>query len=338
MDKDKLIKFITGNLEESETSEVQAWIRADESNKNEFIRLKNIYALSSEGKHTLHVDDEYQNLKKQIDAKPATIKPNLFLQYLKYAAIFVAAALIGYSVSEFRSIFPFFSTESVPYNEYYAPKGQISEFTLSDGTRIWLNSDTRVHIPENYTPYNRRIFLEGEAYFEVTKDKQHPLYLATKDLDIKVLGTSFNVSAYQTDGNVEVTLIEGAVGIKNITGKHLMKLLPGQQMVYNKATGEKFKYEVDTSPYEAWKNGIMVFKNRSLNFIADRLSRWYNVDIDFADSSLCKFQFTGAILKNKPLSQVLDVITLSASIKYDIKINDNKKNVVTLYSQKTLNK
>lgn len=333
MDKDKLIKFITGNLDESEAPEVRAWIRADESNKSDFIRLKNIYALSAQGKHTLKIDEDYLNLNRQITAKPQPTELKPFIRILKYAAIFVAAVLIGYSAFEIRSVLLYFSHD-VLSNEFYAPEGQISEFKLSDGTRVWLNSGTRIQVPENYSRFNRRIFLEGEAYFEVTKDRFHPLYLKTKDLDIKVLGTSFNVSAYQSDENLEVTLVEGAVGIKNATGQRLMRLLPGQQMVFNKMTGAKFKNEVDTSPYRTWRNGIMTFRNRSLEYIANRLRRWYNVEIDFANASIAQLKFTGTILKNKPLSQVLDIITLSAPIKYDIKINDNKKNVVTLYSLK----
>ena len=148
------------------------------------------------------------------------------------------------------------------------------------------------------------------------------------------MGTSFNVSAYQSDENLEVTPVEGVVGIKNAKGQRLMKLLPGQQMVYNKKTEAKVKNEVDISPYQAWRDGKMIFKNESLKDIAKSLERWFDVEIEFEDQSIRDFKFNGTILKNKPLSQVLEVITLSAPIRFEISIKDNQKNKVKLYSLK----
>lgn len=333
MEQDQVIKFITGNLEEQDAKDVRTWINADEANKNEFIRLKNIHAFSSGGKHTIQVENDFLQLNRQINQAPKPTKLLIFRKYLKYAAILIAALFIGFSASEISYIFSV-NTENELTNEFYAPEGQISEFKLSDGTRVWLNSGTRIKVPVSFSAKHRILSMEGEAFFQVTKDQLHPFFVNTKELSVKVMGTSFNVSAYASEEKSEITLVEGRVGIKEINGERLAKLLPGQQLVYEKSTGNKVKREVDTSPYEAWRDGKMIFKDRTLEYISERLERWYNVEIDFNDQKVSHLKFTGTILKNKPLSQVLEVITLSAPIRFDIKVKPNEKNEVTLYSLK----
>jgi len=333
MEQDQVIKFITGNLEEQEAKDVRTWINADEANKNEFIRLKNIHAFSSGGKHILQIEDDFLQLNRQINQAPKPTKLLIFRKYLKYAAILITALFIGFSASEIRYIFPSFAKNELT-NEFYSPEGQISEFKLSDGTHVWLNSGTRIKVPVSFSAKHRMISMEGEAFFQVTKDPLHPFFVNTKELSVKVMGTSFNISAYASEENSEITLIEGQVGIKEIEGERLAKLLPGQQLVYKKATGDKIKREVDITPYEAWRDGKMIFKDRTLEYISERLERWYNVKIDFNDQNVSHIKFTGTILKNKPLSQVLEVITLSAPIRFDIKVKPNEKNEVTLYSLK----
>jgi Fe2+-dicitrate sensor, membrane component len=334
MEQEKLIKYITGNLDKTEEPKITEWINSDQANKDEFVKLKNLYALSSSEKHFIKIEDDFLELTQKINNGPNATKSYKFGQLLKYAAILVFALFIGFSVSELRYARPSFGKDEQA-NEFYAPEGQISEFKLIDGTKVWLNSGTRIRIPESFSTKNRIITMEGEAFFQVTKDQLHPFYVNTKELSVKVMGTSFNVSAYESDQNSEVTLIEGKVGIKEIDGERLAKLLPGQQFILEKSTGRKIKREVDITPFEAWRDGKMIFKDRTLEYIAQRLERWYNVEIDFNDQNISQIKFTGTILKSKPLSQVLDIITLSAPIRFEIKVKSDKKNQVILYSLKT---
>jgi ferric-dicitrate binding protein FerR (iron transport regulator) len=331
MEQDQIIKFITGNLNENEAKDVRAWINADGAHKHEFIRLKNIHAFSSEGKHQLQIENDFLQLNNRINKKPSNL--SIFRKYLKYAAIIIGALFIGFSASEIRYLFSSGQTNEI-CNEFYAPEGQVSEFKLIDGTRIWLNSGTRIKVPVNFNAKHRILFMQGEAFFEVTKDLKYPFFVHTDELSVKVMGTSFNISSYHSEENSEITLIEGKVGIKERNGQRLAMLIPGQQLVYEKSSGLKLKREVDTTPYEAWRDGKMIFKDRTLGYIAERLERWYNVDIDFKDQKISKLKFTGTILKNKPLSQVLEVITLSAPIQFSIKVNTDQKNQVLLYSLK----
>jgi ferric-dicitrate binding protein FerR (iron transport regulator) len=337
MDQDQLIKYVTGNLGEDEAKDVRCWINAGEANKNEFIRLKNIHAFASEGKQKLTLEDDFLGLIKKLNQKPKSTIQLIIRQYLKYAAILIAALFIGFSVSEIRYRFASDQTTEL-CNEFYAPEGQISEFKLADGTRIWLNSGTRIKVPMNFDSKNRILFMEGEAFFEVTKDPKNPFFVNTNELSVRVMGTSFNLSAYNSEKNSEITLIEGKVGIKERNGQRLAMLLPGQQLVYDKNTGKKLKREVDTLPYEAWRDGKMIFKDCSLKHIAEKLERWYNVEINFDCEKISQFKFTGTILKNKPLSQVLEAITLTSPIRFEIQVNSDQKNQVLLYSLKNKTK
>lgn len=334
MDQDQLIKYVTGNLGEEEAKDVRCWIQAADANKNEFIRLKNIHAFASEGKHKLPLEKDFLQLNQKINQIP---KSTNLRRYLKYAAIFFAVLFIGFSVSEARYWISNHQTAEL-FNEFYAPEGQISEFKLADGTRIWLNSGTRIKVPASFDAKHRMLSMEGEAFFEVTKDPQNPFFVHTSELSVKVMGTSFNVSAYQSDVNSEVTLVSGQVGIKERYGQRLAMLLPGQQLVYDKTTGKKLKREVDTSPYEAWRDGKMIFKDCSLEYIAEKLERWYNVEINFNCEEITQLKFTGTILKNKPLSQVLEAITLTSPVKFEIEVNTDQKNQVILYSLKNKTK
>lgn len=332
METERLLKFITGNTEENEANEVISWINSSPENKKEFFRLKNLMALSSSNKKVLNIDNEFSAINSKLNSRNS-FKYKILNKYSKYAAVLLIAILLGFSISEIR--YRLASSDSnIKYHEFYSPKGQISEFLLTDGTRIWLNSDTRVKIPSDFSPKNRKLQLIGEAFFEVKKDKAHPFLVKTNDIFVKVYGTSFNISSYVSDNFIEATLTEGKIGIKSISGKKIAVLAPGQQLIYEKSTGESITLNVDTSPYENWRDGKMIFKDRSLEYIAGKLSRWYSVDIEFKDTDIKNIRFTGTILKNKPLSQVLDVITLSAPVGFSIKINHDKNNQVQLYSLK----
>lgn len=333
MDREQIIRFITGNMNEDERKVARAWINAERANKSEFIRLKNIHAFISAGKQKVPVKEDLLLVNQRIKQASGKAGSMTFKFYLKYAALLIMAIVIGFSASEFIEMIPSHRADNLT-NDFYSPEGQISEFKLSDGTRVWLNSGTRIKVPQNYDSRNRVLFIEGEAFFEVVNDPENPFYVHTPNLSVKAMGTSFNVCNYPSEGNVLVTLIEGKVGIKAHNGPKLAMLMPGQQLEYIKATGAKIKREINTSPYEAWRDGKLIFKDRSLDYIAERLERWYNVEIELKDKEVGQVKFSGTILKSKPLSQVLEIITLSAPIQYSIKVNSDQKSQVVLYSLK----
>ncbi|WP_289660565.1 FecR family protein [Flavobacterium panacagri] len=208
-------------------------------------------------------------------------------------------------------------------NTLIVPVGGIYAVSLSDGTKVWLNSKSSLKYPVEFSGNKRTVTLEGEAYFEVSKDPHSPFTVKTKSGNVTVLGTHFNVSAYEEDKNFETTLAEGKVKVSDISKSKPAEetiLQPGQQArVKNEALRV---VEVDPSAYTAWKDGKFYFENENLKNILTKMARWYNFNVKFEQKALEQIKFTGIVLKDEPIDNFLDVISKSSNVKYKItKVN-----------------
>ena len=328
---DKLINYVAHRLNESESKEVRDWIHESEDNRKEFIRLKNVYTLSGKTIKGISVDSDFLKLKKKLNLSKETKTFSLINNMLKYAAIVIFTLLIGYSASRFISVD---DRNELSYNELIVPLGQISEFILSDGTHVWLNSGTKFRFPTEFGDHKREIYLEGEAYFKVSKDKHHPFLVNSGQMVTRVLGTEFNVSAYKNSDEIETTLIEGSVEILNTKHKKIVRLEPEQQFVYSNSKQIHTVTQVDTKPFEAWKDGELVFRNKTLEEIKPKLERWYNVNIEFQDEISKNYRFSGTLLKQKPVDQILQVIQVFIPIDFQVQVNPGAKNDIQIYSLK----
>ena len=183
----------------------------------------------------------------------------------------------------------------VVYNELIVPSGGEYRLVLADRTVVYMNSESRLKYPVMFGGKDRMVELEGEAYFEVSKDEEHPFIVRTERLDVAVLGTGFNVMAYKQDPRTEVTLVKGKVDVKS--GKINEILTPSRQFVMN---NENRAYEVKTvnvATYVDWKDGVLNFDGMPLEELGDKLGRWYEVKFFFAKESLKRLKFSGAFKK-----------------------------------------
>ena len=332
MNQELILNYITGNCSSSEAEQVRAWIDADPSNKSEFIRLKNIYALSVSDTYSGNVSREYKIVSRKLGFERHRVI-RFFTQAARYAAVIAFAFATAWFMFTRQSQKADTIADAV-FHEIVVPKGQTSEIVCEDGTRVWINSGSKLRLPASKNPASREVFLEGEAYFEVAKNPERPFVVHTTALDIKVLGTSFNIQAYSDLPNLETTLVEGGVEILNKSQVKLAELKKGELLSFSKV-GKTGKIEkVDTAPFYAWRDGKLVFKDKPLGEIAVQLERWYNVNIAFADESIRDFRFSGTILRNKPFDQVLQAIKLTAPIRYTIKVNPESSNEIVLYATK----
>jgi transmembrane sensor len=323
MDEDKLIAYITGAITgENEKAEVREWINRDHANKQLFIQLKNTYALSRKDSGTTDVDQEY--LKLQRNAGYRTKR--LLTELIKYAAVVIITLGLTWFVQDKYEN----KTETGLMNEVICPPGQISELVLSDGSHVWLNSGSTISYPSHFSGQQRSVRLEGEAFFEVTANKKNPFLVKTPTMNIKVLGTSFNVDAYGENQFVRTTLVEGKVELQSKTGVKIAEMLPGQLANFNTDNQQLDLSEVDTRFYSSWKEGKMTFFNEPLGVIAAKLERWYNVKFTFAQEDIRSYRFSGTFLKYKPLEQILEIIKLSSPIDYKITIHPEDKNEIIL--------
>lgn len=245
---------------------------------------------------------------------------------LKYAAIIVVAFIAG---NQLRPSAP--PEKEISYSEITVPFGQMSQLKLSDGTKVWLNSGTTLRYPEQFAGDQRSVMIKGEAYFEVAKMANKPFTVNTADMKVEVLGTSFNVLAYKEDAASSVTLVEGKVVVRNIEGISIAQLNPGQMATKNKAETTVEIKNVKTAFYAAWIDGKLFFDDEPLDQIAVKLERWFNVDIVFANQQLKSHRFTGTILKNKPVDQIMQALEMLSPIRFKHQVNATGRDKITIY-------
>ena len=211
--------------------------------------------------------------------------------------------------------------EELVYNTMRIPVGGFYQLALSDGSKVWLNSMTELRFPVAFTGEERKVYLTGEAYFEVAPDSKHPFIVVTEEgMEVKVYGTEFNMSTYQ-HGVVQTVLVSGKVGIRvNATGKEVM-LAPKQMAEYSEKTGMVRVEEADPYRYIAWKDGEFVFERETIEEIMERLGRWYDVKVFYENESLKQKRFIGVISRYENIEQVLRLIEGPATLRFEVKGN-----------------
>ena len=217
------------------------------------------------------------------------------------------------------------ASDKLAYNTLKIPYGKRFELQLSDGTMVHLNSGTTLKYPVKFIAgQNRQVFLDGEAFFDVAKDKKHPFIVNANDLNVRVLGTHFNVSNYPEDELTEVVLVEGSVGLfksnETFDSTKNTLLKPGFLGSFNKNDSQIASKEVNTNFYTSWMKGYLPFRNMKFKDIAKKLERHYNVTIINQNSKLADEKFY-ANFKDEPIEKVLSYFNEIHGIKYTIKNN-----------------
>ena len=201
------------------------------------------------------------------------------------------------------------------YNMITVPRGGEFTLILSDGTQVWLNAETSLRYPVEFVGNERKVYLEGEAFFDVTHDKQKQ-FVETEKAKVQVYGTAFNVYAYPNEYEVVATLVRGAIDLKERGSGNRIQLEPGEQGCL--AGGKLTKREVDVDMYIAWITGRMVFKSICLGDMLKHLARWYDVNIVFTEERLKEVSFTGEVKKYDDFTEVLDVIESTQVVRFRI--------------------
>lgn len=191
------------------------------------------------------------------------------------------------------------------YNTIIIPKGGEYQLVLSDGTKIWMNSESQIRYPVNFNGPERRVYLKGEAYFEVAKNARAPFFVQTQHAQVRVLGTHFAVTDYDDGQLIKTTLLEGSVKMKS--GKSEVKLVPGQQGRLGDSGRLELVNDVDVLGEIAWKSGLFQFKDTDIDQVMRQVSRWYDVDFLYT-GGIPNIPITGRISRNVDLGGVLDIL------------------------------
>jgi transmembrane sensor len=311
MDDEKIIAYIRGDIKsENEILEILNWVESSEEHQKKYNQLKNLWVLTG--------FNRIENAG-HIQFKPE--KRSLFTlnwkQVAKYAAVFILA-LLSASVTLFLLNKKSGIGNTVKYAEIHVPNGEKTVITLSDCTKVWLNSGTTLRYPEVFDKKERKVFVIGEAYFEVAKNPDQPFIVNAGLVNIKVLGTHFNISAYPDEQEIQATLVEGSINATNIsTGKGII-LTPGQQAIYSRDTKKMSCANVQTSMYTSWKDKRLQFENTELSEVIKKMERWYGVTI-IADKSInLKSRYTFTI-QTESLEKILHLMVFTNQISYNIK-------------------
>lgn len=202
------------------------------------------------------------------------------------------------------------------YNTLETSNGEQSKIILPDNSKVYLNAGSSLRYPASFSHLTeRKVELSGEAYFEISKDAAHPFIVKTRNQDIKVLGTHFNVNSYSNEHTTKTTLIEGSVLIDN---KYQLK--PGQLAINN--NGRLDIMPADTDLELAWKNNDFYFRETAMDHVMRQIERWYDIEVEYADPRLRSISINGLISRSKPLSIVLERLGAAGQMRF--KINGRK--------------
>lgn len=306
INEDILIKFLEQSCSPQELKEIDEWIQASPENRNQLFELERVWSLKNEWYYAQpqRIDKAYRAFEKK------HFKKLYWLTFLKYAAVLFLGIFVG-----IRSYIVFHKQEITEYvNQIEVPIGERASLRLSDGTLVWLNSGSRLEYPIHFARDNRQVHLEGEAYFEVQRDESLPFIVQTNALDVKVLGTKFNVSSYAKE-ETKVTLKEGKVQVDCDAGKESYILHPNEQIVYSEGKGAEL-LQVDANRISSWTTGDLSFVNESLGNIVKVLERRFNVQIVIEDPELANKMFTCTVKHVTSAVQVLDLLQKTQDLKY----------------------
>ncbi len=267
----------------------------------------------NKGQLTIILDRLHHQIQHSTKNSTACPFENFYRKFSKVAAILLIPALITIAILSYFTFHPDNAPDS--YTEIYAPLGTRAKFKLPDGTEGWLNSGSSIKYPVSFK--NRRVEISGEAWFNVTHKKSVDFRVATPYFDVKVLGTKFNVVAYEDESTSEVILEKGKVAILDKKNKVKTDLIPDQQIIYNKTTRQLTKATIDAKSYTSWKDGILVFKNEPMSEIARRLGRKYNMEIILHSDSLKSFVFR-ATFNDESIDEICKLLSEVAPIRYKV--------------------
>ena len=254
------------------------------------------------------------------DAKNGTIKHEAGARIEKKDGQLIYGLSMGQEVSKGADGSK--GAEASETNTIQTPRGGQYEVILADGTKVWLNSASSLSYPTTFTGKNRQVLLKGEAYFEVAEDKNKPFNVAVGDVQVEVLGTHFDIMAYEDENAINTTLLAGAV---RVTGRGMGSrlLAAGQEASMDRSSGSLSVNEVDVEEAVAWKDGFFEFQGVSIETVMRQLARWYDVDVKYEGTT--DKHFRGKISRSSNVSEVFKMLELTGEVHFS---TEGKKIIV----------
>ena len=309
MNKETLYKFFEGNASFEEEVAVKQWMEESTENRQSFLKERKLF----DAMLLLGNEKVIKAGKKRYSINLSSLRTEL----IKIAAVIAITLGGSYLYHQYS-----FEKELMATNTISVPAGQRINMTLTDGTNVWLNARTSLTYPVKFSKKNRQVILDGEAYFEVAKDKTKPFIVQTNKYNVEVLGTKFDVNAYSETGEFETTLMSGSVRVASTSDPAQKLTLKPNNKVYLQDGELHVSVVDDFNPYR-WKEGLICFKNESFTSIMKDFEKYYGLTIQVRKKEVLKYVYTGKFRQTDGIDYALRV--LQKDIKFSYQRDDENQ-------------
>ncbi len=343
MNKSTLHQYINGTASEAECIEVLKWASEKKENRDYLNSLINLESTLSVIDAPRASDEQFEDFIKKLETDKTSIKSPekkfIFRKVLQYAAVLILIASVtlniiwlsrrnvdkGSEVLVAEAVKDL--SDDSELQEITVPNGCKSSIALPDGTKVILNSGSKIKFPLNFSDRSRNIAFSGEAFFDVAKDSLKPMVIAlSNDYYINVLGTTFNLKSYSGEEKMSATLYTGKIRIFSATSNRSYEMRPNETITINGKDGKPKKIEeADPSAHSLWKEGILSFDETPMAEVIKSLERWHGLEIEVTDESILDYTIT-AKFENESATQILELLTICVPVEYSI---DGNKVILT---------
>lgn len=309
-----ILKYLQGDCSEEELQQLTAWLKDSKENRKELFNLEESFHLAQLDKYSTpeFINRAEQRIHAQIKEYDKVCARTFYIKrFMQYAALLLLLIVGGFAVKHLVYSSLTEASMTIAYD------GSVKEFILPDGTKVWLNKDAVLKYPKEFAENHRNVTLEGEAYFEVTKDKTRPFTVLTNDMQIRVLGTKFNVKNDKNSLIAEATLLEGEVEVKGNQSEGQIILSPGQKAELNLKTGRLHVKQVNAKLDAVWRDDLIPFDKATITEIASTLERFYDVKI-ILSPDINNNTYSGVLKKRESIDSVLNSLKNSIPISYEM--------------------
>lgn len=340
-----IVRYLENTMTKEDSDFLESWLNQNNENRRILHSVDQIWKATSEKSQgsflkELNLEKDWDRISERIEQKDSDgqrdriqkfrklrKRQQIISNLLKVAALILVAFTSVYLTLQYTPVSEAPVYEPV-FKEISTKAGERANVDLGDGTKVLLNADSKLTVPDTFSPHQRIVRLSGQAFFDVTPDKNRPFYIETNNAIIEVVGTSFDVRSYSNDQEVQVVVQEGTVELKKAEDEE-KKLIINQGYLgsLNREAGElRIEIVDDMDVYTGWKEGRLIFKNTPFNEVLAHIKRWYDVSVnlELSNDSLLQKEFT-ADLKTRSVADVFDVISMSMNIEYDL--NETKDTI-----------
>lgn len=310
MNKELLYKFFEGTASMEEGMKIKAWMEESTENEQAFYKERKLFdAILLNGNQRTATQRNFFPILKKLTTT----------QWVRMAGIVIVTLLTNYFFQQYKE-----NHAPVSMNIITVPAGQRANITLPDGTNVWLNARTTLQYPSSFNRRQRTVALNGEAYFDVSKNKKKPFVVQTKNYNIEVLGTKFNVNAYTDQGEFETALMQGSVKTSSLLHPEQTVTLSPHHRAYLKNGKLHVATVSDHDPYR-WKEGLICFKNVPFLKIMKKFEKCYGIRIFINNKEVVKYNFTGKFRQADGVDYALRVLQNDINFKFE---KDNDKQII----------